>query len=471
MKIILLILYFLLLLSVIFFERKNPSEAMVWVLILLFLPYLGAFIYLIFGSTLSIKITRELRNAKLIQRYEGKFNYSKNFVYEDINDFDFSDIQKQVINFNKAYNDSELTCYDDYQIFTDGKSHYTKLFSDLKNAKNTIHIQYYTIHNDQVGNEFMKILTQKASEGLEVIVMCDFIANVSSPKKMFRPFVEAGGRFKRVKPFLTHFRSHRKLVVIDNQVAYIGGMNIGKQYANMAEIKNPWRDTQIRLTGQCCGLLEVSYMADWFCNVKKAHLEDAEKSADKAFSYKYPVSKHPCQFVVGGVDTDKESIKMCYLSMIRSAKSHIRIQSPYFIPDESTIDALKTAAASGVEIEIIIPGIKASFFLDPVTNYYCGQLMQYGAKVYKYKGYIHAKTIVIDNKICCIGSVNLDIRSLLVDDEICGVFYDKKLVNEYIDIFNNDIENTKKYTLQDFKTRSNKEKIRENFFLLFSPIL
>ena len=109
-----------------------------------------------------------------------------------------------------------------------------------------------------------------------------------------------------------------------------------------------------------------------------------------------------CQFIVGGVDTDKEAVKMCYLSMIRSAKTRIRIQSPYFIPDASVLDALKTAAASGVEIELMIPGIKASFFLDPVTNYYSGQLLEYGTKGYKYKGYIHAKTMIIDDELCYV---------------------------------------------------------------------
>lgn len=178
-----------------------------------------------------------------------------------------------------------------------------------------------------------------------------------------------------------------------------------------------------------------------------------------------------CQFIVGGVDTDKEAVKMCYLSMIRSAKTRIRIQSPYFIPDASVLDALKTAAASGVEIELMIPGIKASFFLDPVTNYYSGQLLEYGTKVYKYKWYIHAKTMTIDDELCCVGSVNMDMRSLMVDDEVCGVFYENSLVQEYRGIYDKDISKCVPYTWEQFRSRSRKERITESIFLPFAPLM
>ena len=140
-------------------------------------------------------------------------------------------------------------------------------------------------------------------------------------------------------------------------------------------------------------------------------------------------------------------------------------------PDVSVLDALKAAAASGVEIELMIPGVKASFFLDPVTNYYCGQLFAYGMKVYKYRGYIHAKTMVIDEELCCIGSVNLDMRSLMVDDEVCGVFYSNALVQRYGDIFEKDKTACIPYTWEQFQGRGQKEKILESIFLLFAPLM
>lgn len=474
-KIILLGIYLALIIGVIFLENKNPSEAILWVVVLICLPYLGAILYLVFGSTLNMKITRAIRKRKLIKAGDIKnINKVEIFPATDKDKIEnLSERDKRVIQFNYTYNESPLTYYDESKFFTNGKEHYESLFNDINNAKKSIHIEFYTIHNDEVGNSFVNLLTKKAKEGLEIFVICDFIANISSPGKMYKEFKNAGGKIKRVKPYATHFRSHRKIVAIDGEIGYIGGMNIGKQYANLAKKKNPWRDTQIRLTGPCVAILDNLFLLDWICNLSHKQYENFNYNYNiEIENYKYNYSlDNTMQFIVGGVDNNKESIKMCYLAMIRNAKNRIRIQSPYFIPDISILDELRAAQASGVEIEIMVPGIKASFFLDPVTTYYCGKLMEYGARVYKYKGYIHAKTMIIDDEICCVGSVNMDIRSLQVDDEICGVFYNNNIIKEYSDIFSNDIRSCNEYTREDFKNRTGKDKIKERFFLLFAPLM
>lgn len=464
---ILFMIYLLLILMVIFVERKRPTEALLWVVIMIFLPYVGTILYLIFGSTVAIKLTAVIRNKKLKdQPYNVELLPSFS-----IDESQLSESDMQVIQFNTVYNASELTSYKDAELYTDGESHYTQLFKDLEQAKSCIFIEFYTIHHDLVGKKLIEVLTEKAREGVEVWVMCDFIANLSTPKKMFQPLVQAGGKVVRVKPYFTHYRSHRKIVSIDQKTAYIGGMNIGKQYANMDKIKNPWRDTQIRLEGACASVLNTYFLKDWLCSIKRCDWEYTIAFIQKMKSEHYEITPSLCQFIAGGVDTDKEAVKMCYLSMIRSAKKRIRIQSPYFIPDASVLDALKTAAASGVEIELMIPGIKASFFLDPVTNYYSGQLLEYGTKVYKYKGYIHAKTMVIDEELCCIGSVNMDMRSLMVDDEVCGVFYENQLVQKYNAIYDQDIESCIPYTWEHFKERNKKERVLESIFLPFAPLM
>lgn len=385
LHLVLFIVYISLILMVVFVERKRPTEALLWVVIMIFLPYFGTILYLVFGSTVAIKLTAIIRKKKLkAQPYNVELLPSASAAESQLSEADL-----QVVRFNTVYNASVLTCYNK--------------------------AEFYTIHHDMVGEKLAELLAQKAKEGVEVWVMCDFIANLSTPKKMFQPLVDAGGKVVRVKPYFTHYRSHRKIVSIDQKIAYIGGMNIGKQYANMDAVKNPWRDTQIRLEGACASVLNTYFLKDWLCSIRRCDWQHAIGYINQMKAENYEMTSSLCQFIVGGVDTDKEAVKMCYLSMIRSAKTHIRIQSPYFIPDASVLDALKTAAASGVEIELMIPGIKASFFLDPVTNYYSGQLLEYGTKVYKYKGYIHAKTMIIDDELCCVGSVNMDIRSLMVD--------------------------------------------------------
>ena len=466
LKLILFAVYIALILTVIFVERKRPTEALLWVLVMICIPYAGVLLYLIFGSTFTIKLTALMRNKRLKEK-QHLINIPEETGAEDA----LSEEDISVIHFNSVYNNCSISTYDNIDIFTDGRSHYESLFRDIENARNCIFIEYYTIHTDEVGPALADALTKKAQEGVQVLVLYDFLANVSTPLKMFRPLIEAGGHVIRIKPYLTHYRSHRKIVAVDHKISYIGGMNIGRKYMNLDKKKNPWRDTQIRMQGACTSVLDEYFLKDWLCAVRKKDLDSTIEYIDSIREPAILKSRQLCQFIVGGVDTNKESIKMCYLSMIQSAKEKIRIQTPYFIPDASILDALKTKAAAGVKIELMIPGIKASFFLDPVTTYYCGQLLEYGATVYKYNGYIHAKTMVIDEELCCIGSVNMDMRSLMVDDEVCGIFYENDFVRRYIHLFEKDTKDCRVYTWNDFQTRSRKERAAEGFFLLFAPLM
>lgn len=467
MKLVLLYLYIVTILCIVFWERKSPTEALLWVLVLICLPYVGLVLYLVFGSTVPIKIVAACRKRRLREHYPQM----QMPELPDLGAYELSEEDRQVIRFNASYNQSTLTSCDSTEIFTSGKTHFPKLFEDIAQAKQCIYIEFYTIQHDRMGKAFVEALTKKAREGVRVLVLCDFIANISTPPSMFRPLKQAGGQVIRVKPFLTHYRSHRKIVVIDHTVSYIGGMNIGDKYADMDRHKTPWRDTQVRMTGACCQVLDRYFLTDWLCAIRRCRWDQAASYIDSLPSFENRLNDNLCQFIVGGVDTDKESVKMCYLSMIRSAKKRIRIQTPYFIPDASILDALKTAAAAGVQIELMIPGIKASFFLDPVTTYYCGPLLEYGAKIYKYHGYIHAKTMIIDDELCCIGSVNMDMRSLMVDDEICGVFYANPLVSRYSTQYNADISACDLYTREDFMARGRGERLAEDIFLLFAPLM
>ena len=467
MEAVLKIIYCLTILAIIFIERKTPAEAIMWVLVVVCLPYVGLILYLVFGSTVSIKITAAARKKRLSA--EKSFHKAKH--PEAKTNADVSDEDLEVMAFNRRYNNSQLTSCNSCELLCSGEKHYRALFKDIKEAKECIYIEFYTIHHDLMGEALVKALSEKAKEGVRVIVMCDFLANVSSPNKMFRPLVDAGGEIIRIKPYLTHYRSHRKIVAIDHRISYIGGMNIGKQYANMHKKKTPWRDTQVRLVGPATLNLEDYFLRDWLTAVPRRCWDESVKYLESLKREEMPHTDKLCQFIIGGVDNDKEGVKMCYLSLIRSAKHRIRIQTPYFIPDASIVDALRTAAAAGVQVEIMIPGVSASFFLDPNTNYYAGKLLEYGAKVYRYNGYVHAKTMTVDDEICCIGSVNMDMRSLQVDDEICGVFYENAFAEKYNRIYDEDILSCKEYTWEDYKNRSSFEKIKESIFLPFGPLM
>lgn len=446
-----------------------------WVLIITCFPYIGIIFYLIFGNTVNIKFNSFIRFRRLKKLGKGnnrrEIENSRNFDGDLIKTADISDRSKSVANFNLCYNGAVPTCYDNVDFFTSGKEHYKALFKDIKNAEKSIHIEFYTIHEDIVGKKLAQYLAKKAKEGVTVTVICDFLANIGNSRKMFSPIRENGGYVRRVKCSLTHFRSHRKIVTIDGKIAYIGGMNIGKQYADMGKIKNPWRDTQIRLTGSCVKVLENYVNTDTILTMNEKRFRKYNSFCPEIDLDENICPDKLCQFVTGGVSDNLESIKMSYLSMIRSAKSSIRIQSPYFVPDPSIFDSLKAACASGISIEIMLPQIKSSFFLEPLSDFYANELAEFGAKIYKYKGYIHAKTLVIDKDICCVGSVNLDYRSLIVDDEICGIFYNEGLAGEYSEIYDEDIQNSDVFDSVKFSQRSKKDKLKERFFMLFAPLM
>ena len=464
---------FLLIIFIVFFERKRPGEALLWVVILTMVPVFGIIFYLVFGSTSSIKITYLIRSKKLNDEY-------RKIIYDQLNTLKNSssdvgtvlnDRIKDLVLFNLNYSEGMFTAINDVQIITSGKDKYEKLFYDLEHAKNSIHIVYYGIYNDSVGKKLVEILTRKASQGVGVRLLYDGVGSLRTPNRMFKPLVKAGGKVKKLKPFITHFRNHRKIVVIDGAIAYTGGMNIGEKYMGLHKKKTPWRDTQIRIKGDAVFSLQYWFLYDWFYanSMQKAGL--TEKDLQSLFAPHNIKRKLACQIVGSGVDTDKEYIKMSFLKMITSAKDRILLQTPYFIPDDAILDALKIAAASGVKVEIMIPGVNPGFFLQHTGNYYIDQLLEYGVKVYNYNGYIHAKTLTIDGIATCIGSVNMAIRSLQIDDEICAFFYDEQFVGEYERIYENDKKNSHEMDYEQFKNRSMWQRGLERFYRIFAPLM
>ena len=208
MDIILNLIWILAIISVIFLENKNPGEALFWTVIIVTTRYVGIVLYMLFGSTLSIKLTKLLRKQRFTTEWrKHAYNSVTNIPGND--NESFSRVSSQVISFNSAYNDSHLTACSDYSFFTDGSSHYNQLFKDIDEATDSIHILFYTIHNDETGHQLVDLLTKKARQGVKVWVMFDFLANVRSTPRMYRKLKKAGGIVKRLKPLVHQFRSHR----------------------------------------------------------------------------------------------------------------------------------------------------------------------------------------------------------------------------------------------------------------------
>lgn len=470
---IVFVLNILVILSILFLERKHPAEAALWTFVLILLPLVGIVLYLVLGSTMQIKITYWVRSKRLTDWHRQKVMEQ----LDQVNSIPLSQVPDQLqqaadlMYFNLTYCHALITEHNQIEQITSGKEKYDRLFQDIANAKSSIHIEYYGLHNDFVGQHLAQLLAEKAKEGVLVKVMFDWLGSFGTPMSMFRELRQHGGMVKRIKPFFTHFRNHRKIVVIDGLIAYTGGMNIGKKYLGYNPSKTPWRDTQIRIQGDAVYLLQYYFLLDWFCACGANKANIPSEQFDLLFP-EHTIQNHlVCQVVTSGVETDEQFMKMSYFKMISSAKQSLIIQTPYFIPNATILDAIKAASASGVEVTLMLPTCRSNFFLTPVSNFFVSQVMEYGVHVYLYPGYIHAKTMSIDGIACSIGSVNMDVRSLEVDDEVTVFMFDEDFAKQYEEIIERDQTLCTPLDVEQFRHRPWHQKALERFYTLFYPLM
>ena len=268
-----------------------------------------------------------------------------------------------------------------------------------------------------------------------------------------------------------NFRNHRKIVVIDNNVGFVGGFNVGDEYLGKDSKFGYWRDTHIKFTGSAVNDLNLRFLADWrYATKEEVSLEEIfEANEENSNSNNVGM-----QIVSSGPNlSDKYEIKMAYLKMIQKAKKYLYIQSPYLIIDNSISDSLKLAAASGVDVKIMIPGKGDHPFVYWANLVYAGDLIKEGIRVFHYdkNAFLHAKTVVIDDEVCSIGTANMDTRSFELNFEVSSFIYSEKIAKEQKYEFENDMKMCEELTLEKYQNRSRIVKIKESLSRLFSDVL
>lgn len=294
-------------------------------------------------------------------------------------------------------------------------------------------------------------------------------------KRHFKELLDLGGQvevfFPSILPLINprlNFRNHRKIVVIDGRIGYIGGFNVGDEYLGLSDRFGYWRDTHLRLEGSSVHPLQTRFILDW----NQASAKNDIEYAERYFPIIPQKGNAALQIISSGPDTDWEVIKYNYLRLITNAKRYIYIQTPYFIPDESFFDAVRIAVLTGIDVRIMIPNKPDHMFVYWATYSYVGQLVEAGAKVYHYeKGFIHAKTIVVDDEVASVGTANIDVRSFSLNFEVNAVLYDRILAHQLAEIFEGDILDCVELTHELYKNRSNIIKFKESISRLLTPIL
>ena len=456
---------------VICLQRRDPIVSLAWALTFALFPIVGLIVFLIFGNGLKRKTAkRYLEKLDMNLDLEEKLNKSHAIkTLSTRRDDCEADMMLYLLNIgNSAVTENNAT-----KIYTDADSKYFDLIEDIRRAKSTINMSYFIYRNDIIGKKIMKELVQKAQEGVEVRFLYDSIGCFTTDKYLFQKLKAAGGYVSAFFPVkLTSYsklnhRNHRKIVVIDGKIGYLGGMNIGDEYKGLKRLR-PWRDTHMRIEGEAVTYLQKVFALDWMFSTD----EDLSSDLNKYFPRSYePFGEKTIQIVAGGPDTEEDEIKCGMIKMINSAKDYIYIQSPYFVPDKPFLSALTMAAKSGRDVRLMIPGKPDKYTVYCTTYSFLGELLDAGVKVYKYHGFIHSKTIVMDNKISTIGTTNTDIRSFHLHFEVNAFVYDEKFAQENKRIFLKDIGNCDEITKREYDKRNIFKKFAEGFCRMFSPIM
>jgi cardiolipin synthase len=474
---ILFIIFFLisimLAVTVVFLERRNVAATWAWLLVLFFVPGLGFIIYLLFGQNLSrrkiykikedrVKFVKELIDNQLSELPNTQFNDPNAVHYLDM----------IYMNMKNAF--AVYTQNNEVEVFTNGKAKFASLFQAIEDATHHIHLMYYMVHDDALGKKLIDLLTQKASSGVEVRFLYDDVGSSGLPKRFFQKLIEANGEvaafFPSKIPYLNirvNYRNHRKLAIIDGTYGYVGGFNIGDEYLGLNPDFGFWRDTHLKITGSGVLQMQAQFGLDWNLSASRAIESDP-----RYFPLIEPLGKVGLQIVSSGPNQAEEQIKNVYVKMIHAAKKTIHLQTPYFIPDESLLTALKIAAFSGVEVKLMLPAKPDHRWVYWASLSYLEELLAAGAKCYLYeKGFLHAKTIIVDGEVCSVGTANVDNRSFKLNFEVNAIIYDSGIAEHLEHIFSGDLTRCTELTLEAYKQRPLSQKFKESCARLLSPIL
>ncbi|MFI3331679.1 MAG: cardiolipin synthase [Rikenellaceae bacterium] len=472
------IFWFLYLIPVIFIivviimDKREPVRALAWICVVALLPYAGIILYIFFGRNFrkekifSRKGARDEKLLKRLSQRQLKLLSTANLEGEISEN-------KEIITLMLNNSRSLLTLHNRVKVLNNGSETFPEIIKTLHEAKQSIHLEYYIIENDALGESIADILVSKALEGVEVRLIYDDVGSWSLSRRYIARLQRAGVKvycFMPVMfPLLTsklNYRNHRKIVVVDSKVAFTGGINIAERYIKGTKL-GKWRDTHLKIEGEAVAQLQKVFALDWFFVSRKQLLDD-----EKYFPQTNIDDFLPVQIASSGPDSHWASIMQAFFAAICKAKNNIFISSPYFLPNQAVLTALKVAAMSGVDVRILLPSRSDSKIVYWATRSYIEELLEAGIKVYFYKkGFNHSKLIIIDENFASVGTANMDIRSFEHNFEVAALIYDKKTATELSVAFERDIDDAKQLNMTQWRKRPLRESIYESFARLLGPLL
>jgi cardiolipin synthase len=456
-------------------ENKNPLKTQSYLLLMVLLPFVGLLIYLFFGVNFRRK---KMYSRKMFRDHKIIQNWIRN--YEDLLSQSTENVREQLHEKAKLpylfwrNNFSALSDNNKVTVLNNGEEKFPKLISALRSAKNHIHFEYYILEEDRIGTEIIELLCEKARQGITVRVIVDALGSNQLSRVIIRKMKEAGVHYREYNPVIfiplanrVNYRDHRKIVVIDGCSCFVGGINIADRYLNDENSKQYWRDIHCMIEGMAAYSLQILFLLNWFY-VSKELLEPSSSLFPDMGHHGDVVSS----IVSSDPDSDHPNLMEAYFSMITSAREEILISTPYFIPNESILTALKTSAKGGVRVVLVLPEKTDSLFVHAASLTFLGELLRNDIEVYLYKkGMIHSKVMVIDEEVCTIGTANMDYRSFDNNAEVNAVFFDQGLASQIRRQFNTDLSESVRLDYLNWKMRPFKVRLVGSIGRVLAPLL
>lgn len=457
---------------IIFLENRHPTQTLTWLVVLGSFPLLGFFFYLLFGRNVRKKrlfSRKALLDEVVYLSIEGNIDHMEEKIGH------MGEHQQKLFRLAHKLGKSPISFASETKVLTNGSETFSTIFEALKKATHHIHLEYYIVRDDGIGQQLKDILIERAKNGVEVRFLYDDVGCWKLSEQYKAELRNAGIAmipFAPVKfPLLTNkvnYRNHRKIIVIDGSIGFVGGLNIGDEYIGMNEFFGFWRDTHLLIQGEAVRSLQLIFLQDWYYMTGQDLLIQTYLSPKLIEGENFG----GVQLIAGGPDNEWEVIKNLFFSMIVSAKNSIWIASPYFIPDDDILSALRIASLSGIDVRILVPRRPDKKIVYYASRSYFPRLLEAGIKIYEYdKGFMHSKIVIVDNELASIGTANMDMRSFHLNFEVNAFLYKTQSTDQLVEDFIEDIKESRMIEEKDFSNRSIFHRILESTSRLLSPLL
>ena len=456
-------------------DDRDPTTVIAWLLVVTLVPFVGVVLYFFIGR--NYRRETPLRQ-RILGEVEAEAAHDLSPVYESCGQFTAEaeaslsgTSAHKLAALGRRAGGTPILPATSVELFTTGGEKFDALLGDMRGARHHIHLMYLIWERDELTAPVTEVLLEKLRQGVEVRILYDFVTSLSYGKDELRRLAASGARvkacFKRLGQL--NYRNHMKIALVDGEVAYTGGMNMGQEYIDGGRRFACWRDTHVRLTGPIVASLALLFASLWRLNGGHADLVSGYLPEPGSGWSEGAV---PVQTLHSSVATPFKSIRDAFIVALLEARESVWIQTPYFIPDEPLLNALRTAALAGTDVRLMTVGVPDKKYVVWAAYPYYRQILESGVRIFQYTaGFLHAKTLTVDGRWCVIGTCNWDIRSLTLHEEVSCVFYEEAFARKHAEVFREDLESCREFTLEDWNGQNSGERVRNSFVRLFSRLL